>query len=213
MIHRPWKYTQRLVDRMADSSLQDEPGGGIRRTPRSEGLHASTLLRRLHPIKENDINPTQLAVYGLLGLAFEDRAERALLALSKEEDWPFRAFRPGEVNYDGVACSPDILLVPKHTGELRELSLKCTWKSCNKLCLVEGENEFAPHDKFDYYMDQCMTYATPLDTFGSVLLAYFVNGNYTGARQPQVLGWELEFSEQERAETWAALMGVREDGE
>lgn len=211
MIHRPWSYTRRLVDRMADSSLQDVSGGvGLVRPPRSEGLHASTLLRKLHPVsKDNGIDEEQLAIYGLLGLAFEDRAELALLSLSKEKDWPWTAFRPGEVSHDGVACSPDILLVPKVDGPLRELSLKCTWKSCRNLpTKEEGENEF-PLDKFGYYLDQSIGYSTPLDTLGGLLLVYFVCGDYSGARMPKVLGWELEWSEQERAETWDAMMEQR----
>ncbi len=56
-----------------------------------------------------------------------------------------------------------------------------------------------------------MTYATPLDTLSSVLLVYFVNGDYSGARVPQVKGWELEYSGQERGEVWASLLGLRED--
>lgn len=212
-MHRPWPYTARLVARMADSSLQDEPGGSIRRPPRSPGLHASTLLHRLHPREENDITEEQLGIYGLMGLAFEDRAERALLALSGEEDWPWRAFRPGEVEQDNVSCSPDILLVPKGGGPLRELSLKVKWKSCRKMpVLEEGENEF-DLKKWGYELDQCMCYATPLDTLASVLLVYFVNGDYSGARVPQVHGWELEFSEQERAETWDQMLNAREGDE
>ena len=205
MLHRPWPHTARLVARMADSALD---GPIAPRLPRSEGLHATTLLRKLHPVDREDISEAQLAIYGLLGLAFEDRAERALIALSKESDWPWTCFRPGEVTHDGIACSPDILLVPKDGGALRELSLKCTWKSCRKLPVeIEGEDEF-PLDKFGYYIDQMETYGTPLDTLGGVLLAYFVCGDYQGARMPQVLGWEIEWSEQERAETWDALLGV-----
>lgn len=204
---------------MSDSSLQDSGSDALRRSVRSSGLHASTLLRQLHPhpnealearMSEEDQAKAkaQLAIYGLLGLAFEDRAERALLSLSKEEDWPWQAFRPGEVSQDGITCSPDILLVPKVDGELRELSLKCTWKSCRKLPVhEEGENEF-PLDKFGYYLDQAMCYGTPLDTNSAVLFVYFVNGNYTGARQPHVHGWELDWSHQERAEVWDQLVNI-----
>lgn len=201
MIHRPWPYTDRLVAKMADSSLQ---GTLVHNSQRSDGLHASTLLRQMHKQKRSDITEDELAVYGLLGLAFEDRAELALMALSTEEDWPWRCFRPGEVEESGIKCSPDILLVPKVSGPLRELSLKTTWKSCRKLnTTTEGENEF-DLKKWGYYFDQCMTYGTPLDTMGAVLVAYFVAGDYTNMK-PQVHGWELDWSEQERAETWDEL--------
>lgn len=199
---------------MADSSLLDGGFELSRRAPRSEGMHASTLLRKLHPIKKRkpgeEMSPEQLALYGLIGLAFEDRAELALLSLSLDDDWPWHCFRPGEVHQDGIACSPDILLVPKNNAidSTRELSLKVSWSSCKEWPTDgEGENLFPP-GKPQYYIDQCMTYATPLDTLGSVLVAFFVNGDYQGARMPKVHGWELDYNEQERAETWDALLGI-----
>lgn len=209
MIHRPWPYTARLVARMADSSLNDDPMlGSMTRPPRSGGLHASTLLRRLHQQEKNDITPAQLAIYGLVGLAFEDRAERALLSLSNEDDWPWVCLRSDEVTADGIACSPDILLIPKTDGVCRELSLKCTWKSCRGLpTTTEGINEFDLR-KWGYYIHQCMTYATPLDTLGSILFVCFVCGDYSGAKQPQIHGWELDYSVEERGEVWAALQTI-----
>lgn len=217
MIHRPWPYTARLIARMADSSLLDQGFELSKRPPRSPGLHASTLLHKLHPVKKRaagtEIDEDQLALYGLMGLAFEDRAELALLSLSQDGDWPWHCFRPGEVSCDGIACSPDILLVPKGAGETRELSIKVSWSSCRHWpTKEEGEGGF-PSGKPQYYLDQCMTYATPLDTLGSVLLAYFVNGDYDNARIPQAHGIELDFTEQERAETWSALLGIAEGEE
>ncbi len=211
MRHKLWPWTERLVERMADSSLQDFGTASLIREPRSEGLHASTLLKKLHPVESN-ITEDELRVYGLLGLAFEDRAELALLSLSKEADWPWECFRPGEVEMDDIACSPDIILIPKEGGQLRELSLKVTWKSTK---------EAPDGPKFQYYVDQCLTYATPLDTMASVLLVYFVNGDYghmrKGARpsgkstppKPLVVGYELEFTPHERAETWQTLLGIK----
>lgn len=219
MQHRQWEYAQRLVDRMAESTLLDGlDAGTLRRPARSEGLHASTLLRKLHPHKaeaarkgmtptELDESEKQLRLYGLLGLAFEDRAEIALHSLAKEADWPWYVLRPGEVTLDGVACSPDILLVPKNpeTHDTMELSIKTTWKSCKGLPLEEGENEFP--SSFDYYTAQCMTYARPLMTTSSVLFVYFVCGSWKPPL-PKVLAWQLDFAEQELAENWDALMCI-----
>ena len=203
-----WAYTQRLVDRMADSSLQDGERFLQPRPPRSEGLHASTLLKKLHPV-ESTITEAELRIYGLLGLAFEDRAELALLTLSQEPDWPWDCYRPGEVECDGIACSPDILLVPKQDGPLMELSLKVTWKSVK---------EAPDGPKFAYYADQSLTYGTPLGTLDGVLLVYFVNGDYghqrkgqSGPPKPLVKGWQMRWSEQERAETWQALCNLRDE--
>lgn len=213
MVHRPWPYTKRLSDRMADSSLLDNIDvSNIRRPPRSEGLHASELLRIMHPVKvrggEEPMSEEQLRLFGLLGLAFEDRAELALISLAKEADWPWHPVRPGEVSADGIAMSPDILLVPKDkTSEVRELSLKSTWKSCRYAASTEEEGEDGFSSDFDYYLSQCMTYAVPLETRASVLFVYFVCGNWRPPF-PQVHGWELEFSDQEIAENWDALINI-----
>lgn len=159
----------------------------------------------LHPHDEGGDDPIteeQLKVYGLLGLAFEDRCETALLSLATEPDWPFDAARIGEVEQDGIACSPDVMLVPKDGSHWQELSIKVTWRSC------KGDPIDSP--KFAYYVDQCQTYATPLDTLSAVVFAFFVNGDYRGNRHPQIHAWELTFSERERAETWQVLLNLKQ---
>lgn len=213
MIHRPWPEAARLIAAMADSSIPPAP---LVHSERSPGLHLSTLLRKLHPIDaKKAVEEDDLAVMGLLGLAFEDRAERALCYLSKQEDWPWMSFRPGEVVSDeGIKCSPDILMVPKPACAhlpIRELSLKCTWKSSKGWPREEGENEWDA--KFDYYRSQCLGYGTPLDTEGAFLLCYFVRSNYKEfAPSPEVLGVELEWTAQERNETWDLLMAIAAEG-
>ncbi len=209
MLHRPWSYTRQLVERMADSRIRDKGFTVQRSSPRSEGLHASTLLRGLHPVG-NPMPEEQLRVYGLLGLSFEAQAEQALLTLNDDSDWPFRGFRPGEVSIHGVACSPDILMVPKNDeDEPFELSLKCKWRSTRGLPMTEeGEDQFPA--KWNYELDQCKTYALPLGTNKSVLFVYFVNGSYR-PQVPEVHAWELFFSEQEISECWDALLTIAMD--
>jgi hypothetical protein len=165
----------------------------------------------LHPVTSS-ITDEALRIYGLLGLAFEDRAELALLSLSRDDDWPWYGDRSGEVERDGIACSPDILLAPKSgDGNFLELSLKLTWKS---------SKDAPTGDKFTYYLDQCLTYCTPLQTAASVLLVYFVNGDYSflrrggskssgGPPQPLVRGYELTFTRHEREEMWATLLHLK----
>lgn len=213
MNHKPWPFVKRLTEAMADSSLPPAP---LNHGERSAGLHLSTLLRKLHPIESSKAAlDDALSVMGLLGLAFEDRAERALCYLSKQEDWPWVSFRPGEVvSEEGIKCSPDILMVPKPRAEdqqLRELSLKCTWKSATGWPTEPGENGFDP--KFGYYLDQSMGYSTPLDTLGGFLVCYFVRSNYkVFIPSPDVLGVELEWSVQERGETWQQLLAIAAEG-
>ena len=210
MLHKPWAFTKQLVDRMADSSIRDRGFTVQRSSPRSLGLHASTLLKQLHPVGGNEMAEDQLRLYGLLGLAFEDRAEQALLTLNDDSDWPFRSFRPGEVTAHGVACSPDILMVPKDDEmEPFELSLKCKWRSSRGLPTTEeGEDGFPA--KWNYELSQCATYALPLGTNKAVLLVYFVCGSWKPP-VPQVHAWELSFSEQEISETWDALLMIAMD--
>jgi hypothetical protein len=181
------------------------------RQQRSPGLHCSTLLKMLHPV-DSAITPDELKVYGLLGLAFEDRAERALISLSAEADWPWECVRSGEVSCDDVACSPDILMYGKEDGEVQEMSLKATWKSPKDA--PEGE-------KFAYYRDQSLTYGMPLDTLRGVLLVYFVNGEYKKYKRgeqakppvPRVKGWQMEWSLQERGEMWQAVQNLKREYE
>jgi hypothetical protein len=209
MRHRPWPYAARLAAKMADSSLLDTMSGdGLLRVPRTGGIHVSQLLRILYPVKANDITETQLSLMGLAGLAFEDRAELALIALAQEKDWPWHAERPGELTSpEGVKGSPDVLLVPKLKGGiLREASLKCTWKSSRGLPLDEDENMFP--DKFAYYIGQCKMYCHLLNTMSCVLVVYFVCGDYNRPLIPQFLAWELDFSHQEIEEEWDACMSI-----
>lgn len=211
MLHRPWPLLSRLVATMAESSL---PPASLNHSERSEGLHLSTLLRKLHPVK-NPSDDEQLGVYALLGLALEDRMERALALLSSQEDWPYYSFRPGEVvSAEGVKCSPDFLMVPKpaasETHTLRELSCKCTWKSTKGWPVEEGENGY-DLGKFGYYLDQSMGYGNVLETDGGILVCYFVRGDYRGYL-PEVLGNELDWSFQERSESWDMLMAIAAEG-
>lgn len=215
MVHRPWPYVARLSARMADSSLLDNMDcSTLARPPRSEGLHASELLHKLYPVKEWDvpITPEQLATFGMLGLAFEDRAQLALESLALESDWPWFVARPGEVMANGIACSPDILLVAKdNNGEQRELSIKTCWKSCKDTPYEEeGEDQFPK--KFEYYIAQCQTYCVPLNTDSAILLCYFVCGDWRPPI-PQLRGWELEFSNQEISENWDALTTIALEAE
>jgi hypothetical protein len=162
---------------------------------------------------ESAITGEELKVYGLLGLAFEDRAERALISLSQEVNtFPRECVRPGEVECDGIACSPDILMLSREDGSVQEMSLKATWKS---------PKDAPTGAKFSYYRDQSLTYATPLDTLKGVLLCYFVNGEYVKYKRgeqakppvPIVRGWQMEWTLQERGEMWQAIQNLKREYE
>lgn len=208
MIHRPWPLADRLVETMADSALLDAvPLSTLQRAPRSGGLHMSTLLHLLCPPQSSeDIDQQQLAIYGLLGLAFEDRAELALKKLELEADWPYIAERSGEVDWFGIKGSPDIILTPKpefaDTYTRRELSLKVKWRSSRGTPTRESDMPWPT--RWDYELRQCMTYSEPLGTRGAILLVYFVCGNWKPP-YPHVRAWELDFTEDEVSENMDAL--------
>lgn len=197
---------------MADSSLLDTADvHALRREPRSAGLHMSTLLHRLCPPQTYDeIDERQLSVYGLMGLAFEDRAQLALSRLATEADWPYRMERPGEVDWYGIKGSPDLILTPKPefaaTHTRRELSLKVKWRSSRDTPPArEGTDGFSP--RWDYEIRQCHAYSAPLGTHGSILCVYFVCGDWKPP-VPEVRAWELDFSAEEVDETMNAVATV-----
>lgn len=199
MIHTPWN-TDRLLAKMADTELPYHP---VAHRPRSEGVHLSDLYHRLYPQKANDLSEDSLTTYRVAGLALEDRIERALIELAKEDGTYVE--RPAEiVSPEGIICSPDLFFV--EGGEMRIGETKTAWKSCHGLVVDrEGENEFPA--KFDVYFSQIKGYGYVAGTHLGRLIAYFVNGDYR-ARTPQLLGWDLEFSGQEISEEWDSLMGI-----
>lgn len=209
MIHRAWPLIDRLVDTMADSALLDTADvSALRRQPRSGGLHMSTLLHRLCPAQSVDeIDERQLSVYGLMGLAFEDRAQLALSTLEQAPDWPYRAERPGEVDWYGVKGSPDVVLSPKpayaRTHSRRELSFKVKWRS-SKDTPTNGEGVNGFSSRWDYEIRQCIAYSEPLQTRGAILCVYFVCGDWKPPL-PFVRAWELDFEQSEVDETMNAL--------
>ena len=198
MIHVPWN-TERLLAKMADTELPYHP---VAHRPRSQGIHLSDLYHRLHPQKANTISEDGMTAYRVGGLALEDRMERALIELAKE-DGTF-VERPREmVSPEGIICSPDLFFVTD--SHLRIGETKVAWKSCYGLVVDrEGENEFPA--KFDIYWTQVSGYGYVAGTTEGRIIVYFVNGDYR-ARTPQLLGWDLSFSHQEQAETWDQLMG------
>jgi hypothetical protein len=204
LIHRPWP-----TDELLDIILSDDlPQIHTQLPPRSSGLHLSTLYHRLHPQKGNDFTEQDLRLFQLCGRAMEDRIERALVELARRKGW--KAHRPGEITCGDIAGSPDIFFV-EDDGLLRVGELKVAWKSTKGLVVDrEGENEFP--SRFDLYFTQIMGYDYMIGSNTGRLIGYFVNGDYKH-RAPQLLGWDLEFNEQEICENWDALMTCRGDME
>lgn len=122
-----------------------------------------------------------------LGTSFEEVLEPALAA---------RLFgkRPGEfTTQEGIIYTPDYIF--EIDGEFVLGEFKLTWMS------TKG----APFDKkFDKYMCQIKSYLYNLGLVKCRLYVFFVNGDYTD-HSPQLLAWELTFTQRELDANWAMM--------
>jgi hypothetical protein len=164
--------------------------------PRSVGVHVSDiyndLFQRLDPKRYTDtpLDRSRLEA----GLSFEDLLEEALTRR-------LSSFRPGEIEVEGVAGSPD-LLIPEPNGEVRVGEIKCTWMSCKEMP-VEEATSLPP--KFEKWVVQTKAYCYMCETPLARLLVYFVNGDYAPPA-PRLLAWDVEFTAQELRENWRMLL-------
>lgn|SRR3990167_2849397 len=167
-------------------------------SPRSSGLHMSTLYNdlyaRLEPKRFAKGGPLDALKMGA-GLALESVLEAAL-----KERFGQLAVRPGELlTVDGIAYSPDLVIF---NGETRLGEIKLTWMS-SKSVPRKPDNGFP--DKFGKWLCQMQCYCHELETPFARLIGFFVNGSYK-PMQPELLAWDFEFSTREIDETWAMVM-------
>ena len=183
---------------------------------RSPGLHLSALYGSLYSElepkrfpKDGEPDPVRMEV----GLAFEETLEAAIGQ---------RLFgaRPGELatQHDdrcehaavvveigdaichcgaGVAYSPDFIF---YNGVTRGGEFKATWMSCKK-----GIRD----PKFSKWMTQMKSYGHHLRMTQWLLFVLFVNGDYSFRPPyggPHMRCWEFEFTKQEMADEWSALV-------
>jgi hypothetical protein len=128
------------------------------------------------------------------GLAFEDFLEAGL------KDRLTKAQRPGEfVTEEGILFTPDLIL---YNGTNRLGEIKLTWMSTKEVPRVES-NGFPP--KFDKYFTQMMAYCYHLELEEARLIAFFVNGDYKPP-QPELLAWDIKFTQRELRENWQMLL-------
>lgn len=140
---------------MGNSELPVYP---IAHRPRSGGIHLSDLYHRLYPPKKNDLAEDDLMAFRVLGLALEDRIERALIFMAQEDGEQVE--RPAEMaSPEGIKCSLDLLSIANSV--VRVVETKGTWKGTGGLPVdAEGENQFP--SKFDIYF--CVHPSTQLTT-------------------------------------------------
>lgn len=101
----------------------------------------------------------------------------------------------GELVYDGIALTPDIVDTQTFDLTLRVNEIKVTWMTA-----CEGD-----HDKLIPYWMQVMAYCKALETLLSCLRVLFVNGDNREIRGPIYRPWERDFTPRELAENWALI--------
>jgi hypothetical protein len=200
VIHRPWTALDDLLPRLANSLL-----------PRSPGVHLSQCYGRLYPPKKRAIPLTEreLQLFAIGGFAVERVIELGLIHLMV--DHCPEVERPGELvsPSTGIVGSPDLFFYePDESApggkNIRVGDIKCKWSSARKLPVhEEGEDEFPPEwakvfSQNKGYLYMLSEHYQHQFTSGRIL-AYFVNDDYRPP-QPQLYGWDLEYSWQEIAE-------------
>ena len=171
---------------------------GYVRTP---GLHMSDLygelFKQLDPKRfdkrDKDGNPEPFDLKRMeLGTSFEEILEPVLAARLFGE-------RPGEFTTldEGIIFSPDWLFF-EPDGEMVLGEIKLTWMS----------SRGAPTDaKFQKWICQVQAYCYHLQIRRARLFAFFVNGAYKPP-SPQLLAWELVFTQRELEDNWNMLKRV-----
>jgi len=192
-----------------------KPTDGYLRTP---GRHMSDIYNEWYKERDpkrydkrlEDGTPEPMNLLKLeLGTSFEEVFEEALKIRLMGE-------RPGEfcihpwthehlelTDPSGIIFSPDHLIfepnMPTRLGEF-----KFTWYSCRYP--IDDE-------RFDKWFTQMRLYCFALKLRHARLYAMFVNGAYPhyvkalgGAPSPQLLAWDIEFSQRELTNEWNLMM-------
>jgi hypothetical protein len=178
------KLTERTID---ITSLAISPE---QEAPRTEGCHVSSIIRYLKSsLGDNKSTFTQddLENFALVGRLFETVLAQGMFR-------PPRYIRPGEMECEGIIGSPDAYDV--EDGAV--LEFKATWVSSKRDILT-----------IRHYWWQLLAYAKMLETQKAVLVAFYVNGDYTN-RVPQMKAWDAFFTQDEIEQNWQMLVRNKE---
>lgn len=157
---------------------------------RTEGVHLTDVIRSL--MEDSGIQktmsgsfwrPDQLNFAGETGFMWED-----LLSNVLKERLPCRL---GEVELDGILCSPDGIEMEEHGPILSEY--KVVWSSSNR----------NPADNWKW-MAQVKGYCKVLELDKVKMYILYLNGDWKGGG-PQYKGFMIEFSQLEIDENWEML--------
>jgi len=178
-----------LITKVSDILSVEDKG-----PTRSGGVHLSSILNAVglkmgfirtskagkdaaaNDITRNNYFETGFTVERMLELALGDRV----------------GIRPGEIIYDGIACTPDgILFSPD--GSVTVVEIKCTWMSVRDPALIWK------------WMAQIMGYCYVLATHDADLHVLWINGDYKPPK-PVYAQYHIVFSTQELTENWRMVL-------
>lgn len=101
--------------------------------------------------------------------------------------------RVGEVTLDGITGSPDGVTFSEDGSCVLE-EYKCTWKGM--------QND--PGDNW-YWMTQVKAYCKMVGATTCRLIVLYVNGDYKENRGPRVVGYKIDFTQDEIDRNWKML--------
>lgn len=165
--------------------------------PRSGGLHLSQIYgdieETLAKKRRAEMPQGGLDAYRAQGFIWEHILGDAMSVSLSSNTW----VRPGELDCDGIACSPDLF----DTSDCSVVETKATYRSFRKM----GEGAEGIRDEFWVWKVQMQGYCHAMGTRTSKLYALFVNGDYKKFT-PMFRAWQFEWSEQELQENWKMLV-------
>lgn len=135
----------------------------------------------------------QMALRTSIGFAWEALIRTALRDVwctNNPENSPHRFVSPGQLEKDGIYCSPDWLDIRDKAVE----EFKATWRSSRH----DIETDFWS------WMVQVKAYCYVLEVNVVRLRTFFVNGNYKDG--PEIKMWEITFSARELADNWIMIL-------
>jgi hypothetical protein len=169
----------------------------------SDYLHMSDIYNRMYEKlgKEQEPLPDETKrVLFELGLAWESVLEEALKRRPTFEGEDIE--RPGElIGASGIRYNPDLLILKGGVVRLGEIKLK--WQS-SKDWPRERSNRLP--SKVDKDVTQMKGYCHELGTTLARYYVFFVNGDWKPPLPHAPLVYDVEFTQAEIDEEWAALM-------
>jgi hypothetical protein len=180
------------------------------KTPRSQGVHVSNIIRCI--AQESGILKPEWAEEISLVDVRTITDPVAIVRINMGLAWEAHYIpmlgdvldHPGELQYDGIYMSPDgesvsvIVTDRNHGMQLVLHEVKLTYKSINTVCPPRSK----PLENQWMWMAQCKSYCKAMDTRFCNLHVLFACGDYSYPIRPIPKRWAIEFTQAEIDENW-----------